>query len=132
MLFEALSTKAMTQLDVGVLHQVRVNFFPGLVVIAYFFTVHANRQDSFEGLDIVQGFLKITVALSQGFFKFYHSPANFDPRKFLKEATKGMAGICKARYEAFGCAGMASKITPLSLETMFGRYTSGELDPKIN
>jgi fructose-bisphosphate aldolase class II len=59
-------------------------------------------------------------------------PANFDPRKFLKEATKGMAGICKARYEAFGCAGMASKITPLSLEAMFGRYTSGELDPKVN
>ena len=59
-------------------------------------------------------------------------PANFDPRKFLKEATKGMAGICKARYEAFGAAGMASKITPLSLEAMFGRYASGELDPKIN
>jgi fructose-bisphosphate aldolase class II len=59
-------------------------------------------------------------------------PANFDPRKFLKEATKGMAGICKARYEAFGAAGMASKITPLSLEAMFGRYASGELDPKVN
>ncbi len=59
-------------------------------------------------------------------------PANFDPRKFLKEATKSMSGICKARYEAFGCAGMASKISPLSLEVMFGRYSSGELDPKIN
>jgi len=32
---------------------------------------------------------------------------NFDPRKFLKEATKGMTGICKARYEAFGAAGKA-------------------------
>ncbi|HHB92581.1 MAG TPA: fructose-bisphosphate aldolase class II [Thioploca sp.] len=55
----------------------------------------------------------------------------FDPRKFLKEATKGMAGICKSRYEAFGCAGMASKIKPLSLEVMFNRYNSGELDPRI-
>jgi len=58
--------------------------------------------------------------------------ANFDPRKFLKEATKAMSEICKARYEAFGCAGNASKITPVSLETMQGRYASGELDPKVN
>jgi fructose-bisphosphate aldolase class II len=58
--------------------------------------------------------------------------ANFDPRKFLKEATKAMSEICKNRYEAFGSAGMAAKITPISLETMFGRYESGELDPKVN
>ncbi|MBF0263929.1 MAG: fructose-bisphosphate aldolase class II [Gammaproteobacteria bacterium] len=58
--------------------------------------------------------------------------SNFDPRKFLKEATKGMKEICKARYEAFGCAGHASKIKPSSLETMFGRYGTGELDPKIS
>ena len=30
--------------------------------------------------------------------------SNFDPRKFLKESTKGMMEICKARYEAFGSA----------------------------
>ncbi len=60
------------------------------------------------------------------------NPSNFDPRKFLKEATKGMKAICKARYEAFGSAGMASKIKPLSLETMYQRYASGELDPRVN
>jgi len=59
-------------------------------------------------------------------------PSNFDPRKFLKEATKGMMEICKARYEAFGCAGHASKIKPLSLEEMYKRYESGELDPKVS
>jgi len=65
--------------------------------------------------------------------KFLHeNKAVFDPRKFLKEATKGMTEICKARYEAFGCAGMASKIQPISLEKMFARYTSGELAPRIN
>jgi fructose-bisphosphate aldolase, class II len=62
----------------------------------------------------------------------HDNKSNFDPRKFLKEATKAMAGICKARYEAFGSAGMASKITPISLEGMQKRYDSGELDPKIN
>ena len=57
--------------------------------------------------------------------------ANFDPRKFLKEATKAMSGICKARYESFGSAGMASKIKPISLEAMFGKYEAGELEPKV-
>lgn len=50
------------------------------------------------------------------------NPSNFDPRKFLKEATKGMMEICKARYEAFGCAGHASRIKPVSLEAMIGSY----------
>ncbi|MDH5547298.1 MAG: fructose-bisphosphate aldolase class II [Gammaproteobacteria bacterium] len=48
--------------------------------------------------------------------------SNFDPRKFLKESTKAMMQICKARYEAFGCAGHASKINAKSLETMIGFY----------
>ncbi len=57
--------------------------------------------------------------------------SNFDPRKFLKEATKGMMEICKARYETFGSAGQASKIKPISLEKMFQKYESGDLDPTI-
>ena len=48
--------------------------------------------------------------------------SNFDPRKFLKDSTKAMKEICKARYEAFGCAGHASKIKPKSLEDMIGYY----------
>jgi fructose-bisphosphate aldolase class II len=58
--------------------------------------------------------------------------SNFDPRKFFAEATKAMSEICKARYEAFGSAGMASKIKPISLETMFQDYEAGKLDPKVN
>ena len=60
------------------------------------------------------------------------NPSNFDPRKFLAAATAAMKDICKARYEAFGAAGNASKIKPISLEDMVKRYQSGELDPKIN
>lgn len=60
------------------------------------------------------------------------NPSNFDPRKFLKESTAGMKEICKARYQAFGCEGMADKIKPQSLEVMFGKYAAGELDQKIN
>jgi fructose-bisphosphate aldolase class II len=60
------------------------------------------------------------------------NPKNFDPRKYLKASTMAMKDICQARYEAFGCAGYASKIKPLSLEAMTKLYTSGRLDPRVN
>jgi len=60
------------------------------------------------------------------------NPKEFDPRKWLKASTAGMKDICKARYEAFGTAGNASKIEPISLEAMVSRYDSGELDPRVN
>ncbi|NOZ37382.1 MAG: fructose-bisphosphate aldolase class II [Gammaproteobacteria bacterium] len=50
------------------------------------------------------------------------NPANFDPRKFLKEATKGMMEICKGRFEAFGAAGNADKIKAITLEKMISFY----------
>ncbi len=50
------------------------------------------------------------------------NPANFDPRKFLKESTAAMSSICKSRFEAFGCSGHASKITAKSLEKMIDYY----------
>jgi len=59
------------------------------------------------------------------------NPAEFDPRKFLKASTAAMKEVCKARYEAFGTAGNASKIKPINLEEMFLRYERGELDPKV-
>ena len=56
-----------------------------------------------------------------------NNPKDFDPRKFLAASTVAMKEICKARYEAFGSAGMAAKIKPLSLDNMAIRYTKGEL-----
>ncbi|WP_374357386.1 class II fructose-bisphosphate aldolase, partial [Chitinimonas sp.] len=53
--------------------------------------------------------------------------SEFDPRKFLKDAMLSAKDICKARFEAFGCAGQASKIVPLSMEKMSDRYKKGEL-----
>ncbi|HIP53819.1 MAG TPA: fructose-bisphosphate aldolase class II [Chromatiales bacterium] len=62
----------------------------------------------------------------------HDNASNFDPRKFLKASTQGMKEICKARYEAFGCAGHASKIKPISLEEVYKRYEAGELDQKVS
>ncbi|MDH5481061.1 MAG: fructose-bisphosphate aldolase class II [Nitrosomonas sp.] len=60
-----------------------------------------------------------------------HNKSNFDPRKFLLEATAAAKDICKARFEAFGCAGQASKIKPIQLDDMVGRYAKGELDAVV-
>jgi len=62
----------------------------------------------------------------------HDNPSNFDPRKYFAEASKGMTEICKARYEAFGTAGNASKIKAMSLDDMTQRYASGELDPTVH
>lgn len=53
------------------------------------------------------------------------NPAEFDPRKFLAVSTQAMKEICIARYQAFGAAGQASKITPISLEKMADKYAAG-------
>jgi fructose-bisphosphate aldolase class II len=54
---------------------------------------------------------------------FAKNPKEFDPRKFLQVATDAMTEICKARYEAFGTAGNASKIKVKNLEQMTAFYT---------
>ena len=59
------------------------------------------------------------------------NPSEFDPRKFLAETTKAMTEICIARYEAFGTAGNAGKIKPISLDNMFEKYNRGELNALI-
>tara|TARA_R110002072_G_scaffold89737_9_gene201062 strand:- start:51370 stop:52437 length:1068 start_codon:yes stop_codon:yes gene_type:complete len=61
-----------------------------------------------------------------------NNPAEFDPRKYLKETVTAMKNIVIARYEAFGTAGHADKIKALSLDAMFECYESGSLTPKIS
>lgn len=49
-------------------------------------------------------------------------PGLFDPRKYLGEAKQAMKAVCQARYEAFGAAGQAKRITPISLADMTAYY----------
>ncbi len=63
--------------------------------------------------------LAMTGAMRELFAK---QPSEFDPRKALVAAKKAARGVVKARFEAFGCAGMASKIKPVALEAMAARY----------
>jgi fructose-bisphosphate aldolase class II len=59
------------------------------------------------------------------------NPAAFDPRAYLKETIAAMKDIAVARYEAFGTAGNASKIVPLSLSTMTHHYSRGDMQPQV-
>ena len=54
-------------------------------------------------------------------------PDEFDPRAYFKVATAAAKGICKARFEAFGCAGKAGGIKAVPLDSMTSRYARGEL-----
>jgi fructose-bisphosphate aldolase, class II len=59
-------------------------------------------------------------------------PDEFDPRKFLGEATKAAKEVCKARFEAFGSAGQAARIKPIPLARMSELYASGKLRPVVH
>jgi fructose-bisphosphate aldolase class II len=52
-------------------------------------------------------------------------PAEFDPRKFLKQALLAARALCKHRFQQFGCAGHAERIKPLALEKLADRYLRG-------
>ena len=54
-------------------------------------------------------------------------PSEFDPRKYLAPGVDAMSAVCKDRYERFGSAGQASKISAIPLSDMAERYSSGGL-----
>ena len=68
--------------------------------------------------------LAMTAAIRRYLFE---NPGKFDPRDYLKPAREAAKEICKARFIAFGCAGQATKIQPISLDKMVQKYLSGEL-----
>jgi fructose-bisphosphate aldolase class II len=59
------------------------------------------------------------------------NPREFDPRKFLKPAMDAMRDLCRARFEAFGTAGNASRIKVIPMDDMARRYASGALNPAL-
>ena len=71
----------------------------------------------------------IRLAMTGAIRKFFvENPSKFDPREFLKPAREAAKLVCKARFEAFGTAGNASKIKAIALDKMAERYAKGELN----
>ncbi len=74
----------------------------------------------------------IRLAMTGAVRKFFvENPSKFDPREFLKPAREAAKLVCKARFEAFGTAGNASKIKPISLDKIAANYKSGALNQVI-
>ena len=49
-------------------------------------------------------------------------PSEFDPRKFFKASVAAAREVCKARFEAFGSAGRATAILPVTLDRIARQY----------
>lgn len=74
----------------------------------------------------------IRLAMAAAVRKFlFENPAKFDPREFLKPAREAAKQICRARFEAFGCAGQASRIKPVALDKIAAKYKSGEFAQQV-
>lgn len=109
-----------------------INEFGGQIPETYGVPVEEIQEGIKNGVRKVNIDTDLRLASTGAIRRFLaENPGEFDPRKYLAASTKAMQSICKARYEQFGSAGNASKIVPLSLEVMFERYASGELDPRV-
>ncbi|MCB1907112.1 MAG: fructose-bisphosphate aldolase class II [Rhodocyclaceae bacterium] len=70
----------------------------------------------------------IRLAMTGAIRKFMaENPSKFDPREYNKPARQAAKAVCVARYQAFGCAGQASRIKAVPLDKMAQRYSEGEL-----
>ncbi|MDB5815725.1 MAG: fba [Rhodocyclales bacterium] len=75
----------------------------------------------------------IRLAMTAAIRKYFvENPSKFDPRDYLKPAREAAKLIVKARFEAFGCAGQASKIKPVALDKIAAKYKSGELAQSVS
>lgn len=109
-----------------------INEFGGKIPETYGVPVEQIQEGIKNGVRKINIDTDLRLASTGAVRRFLaENPSEFDPRKFLKASTQAMSDICKARYEAFGTVGQASKIKPISLDNMFMQYESGKLDAII-
>ncbi|GHF80081.1 class II fructose-bisphosphate aldolase [Thalassotalea marina] len=109
-----------------------INEFGGNIPETYGVPVEQIQEGIKNGVRKVNIDTDLRLASTGAIRRFMaNNQSEFDPRKYLAESTKAMADICKARYEAFNTAGNASKIKPISLDGMYERYLTGELNALI-
>lgn len=109
-----------------------INEFGGAIPETYGVPVEQIQEGIRHGVRKVNIDTDLRLASTGAIRRFMaENPSEFDPRKYLTQSVNAMKNICVQRYQAFGCAGQASNIKTSSLEVMFKRYASGELNPKI-
>lgn len=109
-----------------------INEFGGDISETYGVPVEEIIQGIKHGVRKINVDTDLRMASTGAIRRFFAQNRNeFDPRQFLNAATASMRDICKARYEAFGSAGHASSILPVSCERMAERYKTGDLLPVV-
>ena len=107
--------------------------FGGKIKETYGVPVEEIREGIRHGVRKVNIDTDIRLAMTGAMRRYLaQHPDDFDPRKPLKEAMLAAKAICKQRFEQFGCAGQAGKISPIALDAMAERYLRGELDPVVH
>jgi len=110
-----------------------INEFGGEIPETYGVPVEQIQEGIKHGVRKVNIDTDLRLASTGAVRRFLaQNKSEFDPRKFLQETINVQSDICVHRYEAFGSAGQADKIKPISLEAMQQRYDTGELAPQIN
>lgn len=101
-----------------------INQHGGQLPLTYGVPVEAIQEARFHGVRKVNIDTDLRLAATATIRQYLaENPATFDPRKYLGAARKAMSDLCAARFEAFGCAGLASKITVKPLSAMAHIYT---------
>ena len=91
-----------------------INKFGGKIPETYGVPVEQIQEGIKNGVRKINIDTDLRLASTGAVRRFLaENPSEFDPRKFLKASTQAMSDICKARYEAFGTVGQASKIKPI-------------------
>ena len=109
-----------------------INEFGGEIPETYGVPVEQIQEGIRHGVRKVNIDTDLRLASTGAIRRFLaRNPAEFDPRKYLGESVKAMRAICEARYEAFGTAGQADRIKPVSLAEMTRRYSAGELQQVV-
>ena len=105
-----------------------INRYGGEIPETYGVPVEEIVEGIRHGVRKVNVDTDIRLAMTGAVRKFLaENPSKFDPREFNKPAREAAKLVCKARFEAFGSAGQASRIKAIPLDKMAARYQAGEL-----
>ena len=100
-----------------------INAFGGAIKQTYGVPVEEIQRGIKNGVRKVNVDTDSRLAITGAIRKvFAEAPEKFDPRDYLKPAREAMAAVCKARMTAFGQAGNAGKIKPVTCKQMVDFY----------
>ena len=105
-----------------------INQFGGQMKQTYGVPVKEIQEAIKHGVRKINIDTDIRLAMTAAIRKYlFENPSKFDPRDYLKPARLAAEQIVRARMQAFGCEGQASKIKVITMEKMAERYKAGEL-----